>query len=305
MKVVFLVGPTASGKTGIALKLAEKFGGAILNADSVQVYGGLSIGSAAPTADEKSRAPHFFFQEIAPPERITAGDYARRARAILAELASRFPIVFVVGGTGFYLMALEKGMLPVEKSDPALQDEFARALEEEGGPERLHSELAARDPEAGKRISVQDHYRIARALEVIRRTGKPLTEIEREHREKADPFPYPLLKLGIRIDRDVLRGRIETRTKAMLSQGIVGEVQGLIEAGFGDWEPLQSVGYKETLEDLRSGGVKPDLEARIVQSTMKLAKKQRTWFQRDAEILWGEPEGFDFFEGRVREFLGI
>lgn len=306
MKVVFLVGATASGKSSLALDLAERFGGAILNSDSVQVYQDLLIGSAAPTVEEKRRVPHFLFQEVPPPNRITAGDYARMAMNHLENLKRKFPLVLIVGGTGFYLMALENGMLPVEKADPEIQSELEASLEEEGGARKLHEELCAKDPIAGKRISVADHYRLVRALEVIRRTGRPLSEIEKEHRETRPPFPYPLLKLGVRVAREKQRERIVLRTRKMLEEGLLEEVRGLMGRGLADWEPLQSVGYKEALRFLRGDSDIPDLKAleeKIVQSTLKLAKKQKTWFQRDAEIHWGEFDDPEFFRARVAEFM--
>ena len=295
MKVVFVVGPTASGKSALALDWAEKFGGVILNADSVQIYQDLLIGSAAPSPEEKKRVPHFLFQEVAPPMRVTAGDFSRMAKAQLEVLAAgaKVPVVFVVGGTGFYLMALEKGMLPIDKADPQIQSKIEVELTLEGGPAKLHAELAHKDPVVATRISPQDHYRLVRALEILRRTGRRLSDIEEEHRQNAPRFPYPLLKLGVQADRDVLLQRVARRAQQMLESGLVDEVRGLVDRGFADWEPLKSVGYRETLAFLKGDPAIPSeqiLSGAIVASSMRLAKKQKTWFQRDAEILWGKPD---------------
>lgn len=307
MKVVFLVGPTASGKSDLGLNLAEQFGGAILNADSVQIYQRLVIGSAAPSKEDKARVPHLLFQTVPPPERLTAGDYSRLAREALAECRERYPVVFVVGGTGFYLLALENGMLPIEKADEKIQASIEGELAQDGGAARLHAELAEKDPIVGARISVNDHYRLVRALETLRRTGRRLSEIEAEYKASKPDFPYPLLKLGVSVDREELRGRIEKRTRRMVETGLLQETQDLIDEGFGDWDPLQSVGYKEAGQYLRGDQELPDreaLEARIVQNTMRLAKRQRTWFQRDQQIHWGETGEVSFFASRVRDFLG-
>lgn len=307
MKVVFLVGPTASGKSDLGLSLAERFGGAILNADSVQIYQRLLIGSAAPSGEDLARVPHLLFQAVAPPARLTAGDYSRLAREALQECLERYPVVFVVGGTGFYLLALENGMLPIEKADANIQTAIETELAQDGGAARLHAELFEKDPVVGARISVNDHYRLVRALETLRRTGRRLSDIEAEYKASKPDFPYPLLKLGVSVDREKLRGRIETRTRRMLEAGLLQETQELIDEGFGDWGPLQSVGYKEAGQYLRGDHEMPDraaLEARIVQNTMRLAKRQRTWFQRDEQIHWGAADDVTFFASRVRDFLG-
>lgn len=307
MKVVFLVGPTASGKSDLALELAARFGGVILNADSVQVYSELQIGSAAPSEADRARVPHELFQIIPPPGRITAGDYSKLALERLAALDGRVPVAFVVGGTGFYLMALEKGMLPIEKADPESRRALERELAAEGGQMKLHEELRRADPRAAARISPADHYRLVRAIEIVRRTGKPLTGIEDEHRREARPFPYPLLKLGVLVGRDELRGRVERRTRKMIESGLLGEVEGLVARGFADWEPLQSVGYRETLEFLAvdpASRSERDWAENISRATMRLAKKQMTWFRRDAGIRWLEPTDRDGWSAAVGSFLG-
>ena len=305
MKVIFLVGPTASGKSALALSLAKKFNGAILNSDSVQVYQGLTIGSAAPTLAEKQEIPHFFFQEIPAPRKITAADYARRAHEILKENEKKFPVIFVVGGTGFYLQALEKGMLPIEKADSEIQSELEKALAR-GEQAKLHQDLLRLDPVVGGRISANDHYRLVRALEICLRTGRPMSQIEREHREQGVPFPYELMKIGIQPDRPTLLLNVRRRTEKMLESGLVDEVQTLLGLGFRDWEPLQSVGYKETLAHLEKDPELPTisaLEERVIQNTMRLTKKQKTWFQRDPDIIWNEGPSADFFTGHVVKFL--
>lgn len=292
-----VVGPTASGKSDLSLNLAEKTQGVILNADSIQMYQGLVIGAAAPTKEDQARCPHFLFGEVAPPQEITAGEYAARAHQVLAELAQKnTKVVYVVGGTGFYLQALEKGMMPVGKADPTHQARLEAELSVPLGAEKLHAELMQKDPITAGRISVNDHYRLVRALEIIRRTGRSFTEIQNEHKASEKCFPFPLLKLGVRGEKDTLNPRIQKRAEKMVMGGIINEVRNLLEAGFKTWAPLQSVGYRETISYL-DGDAGIDSKERLIEaialSTRQLAKKQRTWFARDPEIKWMQLESLN------------
>lgn len=288
MKVVFVVGPTASGKSSLALSLAKKFSGAIVNCDSIQLYEKVDIGSAKPTHDEMKMVPHFLFDFVSPPDEITAGEYSRLFFSKLKELERKFPYVFVVGGTGFYFQAIEKGMFPIGATDEKIKAQVLLEMSEPDGPARLLYELRSRDPIKAEKISPNDHYRLGRAIEMIRAHGRSVTEIEEEFRKFQAKFPYPLLKLGIQIDRDVLRTRVRLRTQEMLEREWVHEVQDLLDEGLRDWAPLSSVGYREIVQFLEKKSDKnlKNLEDLIVQSTMQLAKKQRTWFQRDKDIHW-------------------
>lgn len=288
MKVVFVVGPTASGKSSLALSLAKKFSGAIVNCDSIQLYEKVDIGSAKPTHDEMKIVPHFLFDFVSPPDEITAGEYSRLFFSKLSELEKKFPYVFVVGGTGFYFQAIEKGMFPIGATDEKIKEQVLLEMSEPGGPARLLYELRSRDPKKAEKISPNDHYRLGRAIEMIRAHGRSVTEIEEEFRAFQAPFPYPLLKLGIQVDREVLRARVRSRTQEMLERGWIAEVEDLLAEGLHSWAPLFSVGYREIVQFLQQKSDKnlKNLEDLIVQSTMQLAKKQRTWFQRDTGIHW-------------------
>lgn len=287
IKVVFVVGPTASGKSDLALKLAEKNRGVIINCDSVQLYESLNIGSAKPSPEDFARVPHYLFDVVQEGEEATAGRYQRDFFATMKEIENRYPYAFVVGGTGFYFQAIEKGMYQVGAADEKIREQVEAELQEEGGAERLYHELVLRDPQAAAKISLNDHYRISRAIEMMRTHGRPVSEIRKEFEEKLEPFPYPLMKFGIRAGREDLLPRVKLRTRQMLDHGLLNEVKGMLSKGLRDWAPLQSVGYKECLEFLE--GELPDLqslEEKIVQNTLRLAKRQRTWFQRDPEIHW-------------------
>lgn len=287
-KVVFIVGATATGKSEWALQLAEKHQGVIVNCDSVQLYKKLEIGAAKPTAEERARVPHYLLDYVPPPNEITAGQYCRDFFECVDGLPPEKPI-FVVGGTGFYFMAIEKGMYPVLPIPAEIQKAIAEEFLVPGGGARLYQELLTKDPEYGSKIHVADHYRIGRALEMIRTHGKTVSQIKQEFSERQRPFPFPLLKLGPAWQREHLNQRIFLRSQKMLNDGLIDEVQALLDEGWGSWGPLSSVGYREVCEFLSSSNKLRDksrLAEDIAVSTRQLAKKQRTWFQRDPEIHW-------------------
>lgn len=277
-----IVGPTASGKSSLGMQLAEHFGGAILNCDSLQTYQRLDIGTAKPTAADFKRVPHFLFDVLKPGEVLTAGDYRRLAMDVLAkELPSR--MIFGVGGSGFYIQALEKGMFDVPK--PSIESERAvRQRLEENGPAALYAELVAKDIKYAQSISPNDTYRITRALIIIEDTGKSVTQVRSEF--AAASFPYPILKLGLNLSREELEPRVRARAKTMLDEGLLDEVRALVDEGFKAWPAMQSVGYKECLDVINGDLVEAKLLDQIVEKTLQLSKKQRTWFKRDLEIKW-------------------
>lgn len=303
-RIIFVQGTTASGKSDWALRLAQKHKGVIVNCDSIQVYKKLDIGSAKPSVEERSLLPHYLFDYVNPPEEMTAGVYSRNFEDVLKQIPEATP-VFVVGGTGFYFMAIEKGMYPVRTVSEELRKQVEREVQEEGGAQRLWNELHEKDPEYASKIHVADHYRIGRAIELIRSEGKSVTEVQEEFRHQKSAFPYPLLKVAPRWDREKLAERIQWRTEKMLAAGLIEEVKVVLDEGWAQWSPLQSVGYREVLDYLTGKISKTELAPLIAQGTRQLAKKQRTWFQRDAEILWFDGEnGWTDLESRVEEFLG-
>lgn len=301
--VIFVVGSTASGKSEWALKLAQKFGGVIVNCDSVQVYKKLNIGAAKPTAEEQNLVKHYLLDYVEPPHEVTAGSYCRDFYECMSKIPERVP-VFVVGGTGFYFMAIEKGMYPVLPVSDEIKQTVDREMQTPGGPEKMYQELLAKDPEYGEKIHLSDHYRIGRAIELIRSQGKSVTQIQKEFAESRTPFPFPLLKIGPSWDREKLKERIDLRTKKMIESGLIEEVRGLQDEGLETWAPMSSVGYKETLSYLRNEISRDVLQEEIAKNTRQLAKRQRTWFQRDKDIHWFDGEG-GFFEAQalVEEFL--
>jgi tRNA dimethylallyltransferase len=279
---VLIVGQTASGKSSLGLRLAEHFGGAILNCDSVQTYQRLNIGTAKPSAEDFARVKHFLFDLVKPGEVLTAGDYRRAAMEVLArELPSR--MLFGVGGSGFYIQALEKGMFDVPKPSVESERRVRRRLEEKG-PAAMYAELKAKDPEYAEAVSPNDTYRVTRALIIIEDSGKSVTQVRREF--AAIAFPYPLIKFGLNLSREELEPRVRERAKIMLAEGLLEEVRTLVNEGLGRWPAMQSVGYKECLDVINGDLPEAKLFDQIVEKTLQLSKKQRTWFKRDTEILW-------------------
>jgi len=285
--VIFVVGTTASGKSQWALEMAQNLSGSIVNCDSIQLYKSLDIGAAKPSREEMAIVPHYLYDYVPEGATMTAGNYSRDFFPCLENLPENHP-VFVVGGTGFYFQAIEKGMYPVRQTPSGIQQEIAEILKTEEGAKKLYEEFQKIDPEAAQKIHARDHYRLGRAMELIRAEGKSVTQIQKEFSEAQAPFPYPLLKIGLRWDREVLRERVRLRTQKMLDAGLVEEVEVLLSRGLGEWPALQSVGYKEVLEYLRDHKSREWLFENIIQNTMGLAKRQRTWFQRDSEIHWFE-----------------
>jgi len=318
MNLVFIVGQTAVGKTEWALNWAgqEKKAG-ILNADSIQVYKQLDKGSSKPDFLKHPKIPFYLFNELQAPAFWTAGLFRKRALEILStKLGSEK--IFVVGGAGFYIQALEKGMYDIS---PEKESNHKQELDQNTGlsggekqsikvetasllvknskksgqateqtkqktvsPGGLYEELQSKDPEVAKKISPKDRYRILRALSIIKKEKKTLTQIKKEFQPEQLKWPY--IKVGLFLPKENLLERVIARTNQMLKQGWVEETERLLKQGLKNWKPLSSVGYKEIQLYLEGQIKKEDLAPAIVSSTMKLAKKQKTWFKKDKSIQW-------------------
>lgn len=290
-RLLFVVGPTASGKTSLAIDIAEKINAEIISVDSVQFYRELKIGSARPSDAELTRVKHHLVGHVSVAASYTAGDCARDAMALIQGNPTQSYIV--VGGSGFYIQALEKGMYPIDRASEATQEILENRVDAEG-LEAVYRELQARDPMAAEKIAVQDRYRIVRALEILGTLPKEQTlsqmRIEFEHAAKLRFPGREVSTIGLRIERARLEPRVVTRTKDMIKAGFVDEVRGLVTKGFEARPALQSVGYKEVLQMLSGQMSESDLVPRIVQATLRLAKKQRTWFQRAPDTKWFDAE---------------
>jgi tRNA dimethylallyltransferase len=281
--VVALVGPTASGKSALALSLALARGGEIVSCDSLQVYRGVDIGSAKATAAERQAVPHHLVDVVDPDEDFSAADYARLAHEAIAGIHARGRLPIVAGGTGLYLRALRRGLF----AGPARDADLRRRLEEVArrrGDASLHHMLARVDPEAAARIEVRDRVRVVRALEVYRASGRTLSDHHRRDAGAAERGRW--LVVGLDPPRDVLRAAVEARTRAMLAAGLVEEVRALVARYGADVRPLGAIGYRQAADVVRGARTIDDAQRDIVKETMRYAKRQMTWFRHQEDVRW-------------------
>jgi tRNA dimethylallyltransferase len=282
--LIGVVGPTGAGKSALGLRLARGRGGEIVSCDSLQVYRGLDVGSAKATREERQAVPHHLVDVVDVDEPFSAAEYARLSRAAVADVARRGRLPLVVGGTGLYLKALLEGLFEGPSRDEALRERL-EGLARRFGDARLHRYLALRDASAAARIRPRDRVRIVRALEVLLRTGRPISE---HHRGGARGLEgYRTLLVGLDLPRDVLRRRVEARTRAMIEGGLVDEVKAVLAAGYpADLRPLRAIGYRQALAVLQGDMSLAEAEPAIVTETMRLAKRQMTWFRHQARVTW-------------------
>lgn len=274
--LLVIVGPTAAGKSSLALKAAVRLNGEIVSADSVQVYRGLDIGSAKPSHTEQNRIKHWCIDVVDPGTTFDAASWVRHATDAITDISRRGRVPIVVGGTGFYIRALLTGLHHVEDVDPAIRKAVREELAKHG-PETMHAELQQVDPAAAQRISRTDPQRIGRALEVYRSTGKPLSGHFNEERPNT---PYNALTIGLWPPREVLYESINTRAGMMLNQGLVDEVRLLIEQGINvDEGPLTALGYRQVVQHLRDEIPTARLHEAIATAHRQYARRQLTWFR--------------------------
>jgi tRNA dimethylallyltransferase len=281
--LVVLVGPTASGKTALALHLAETFNGEIVSCDAVAVYRGLDVGSAKPTAEERARVPHHAIDILDANEASTAGDYARAARAALAEIKARGKLPIVTGGTGLYLRALLEGLAPAPPRDEDLRERL-RARAASRGPEYLHRLLRRLDPAAAAAIHPNDVPKMIRSIEVTLAARRPQSDQWRAGRDRLKGFR--VLQMGLNPPRVALYERINERAARMFDEGLLEETQ-VARARFGDeCRALGSLGYAQALGVLRGWMTRAEAITAAQQGHRNYAKRQMTWFRRDKQIEW-------------------
>ena len=278
------MGPTASGKTDLAIFLTEHFPVDIISVDSALVYKGLDIGSAKPSAEELAKAPHRLLNVVDPIEPYSAARFRKDALREIAEIIEAGRIPLLVGGTMLYFRALLEGLSELPESDEATRAKIAEQASDVGW-EKMHQRLAEVDAEAAQRIHKNDPQRISRALEVYEMTGKPMSELQKE--QKAEPLPYEVLKLAlIPSDRAVLHQRIEKRFGLMLEQGLIEEVKTLRDRGdlHEDLPAIRAVGYRQVWDYLESRLDYTEMQERGVIATRQLAKRQLTWLRSEKDL---------------------
>ncbi len=288
--VLAIVGPTASGKTELAVRVAERVGGEIVSADSVQIYRGFDVGSGKPTADERARAAHHLVDRVGPLDPMDAARFAALAHAALADVRARGKRPIVCGGTFLWVKALVFGLAEAPPASEAVRARHRALAEAEGRP-ALHARLAAVDPVIAQRLHPNDLVRVSRALEVHELTGEPMSVWQARHGFATARLRARLV--GVAVDPTELTRRITARVRGWLAAGWADEVRGLIDAGYGDSRAMGSVGYREVrahvvgaaAEGSAAEGGEADLEALIVRSTRVFARRQRTWLNH-VPVAW-------------------
>jgi tRNA dimethylallyltransferase len=304
-KILIICGPTASGKSELALRLAHALDAEIVNADSMQIYRGLDIGTAKPSPEQQAEIRHHLIDVADPDQLFSAADFSDAADDAILNITSRGKRVIVAGGTGLYLRALIKGLV----DSPSGAGELRQALQDEAsrvGNAAMLERLRQVDPELAAGLHPNNLVRIIRALEVYQLTGMPLSRYQKEHAFAT--LRYDTLQIGISVDRAALYMRIDERVERMLAAGLLQEVNRLLAAGFGrDLKSMRSIGYKEAVAHLCGEFSIEETVRLIKRNTRHYAKRQLTWFKADPDILWFEyPEKFgivlqhaiDFFERR-------
>jgi tRNA dimethylallyltransferase len=300
-KIVVIAGPTASGKSAVALELAGLFKAEIINADSMQIYRYMDIGTAKPTQAERKLVPHHLIDILYPDEEFSAALYREAAQGAIADVQARGKRAMVVGGTGLYIKALTSGLIRGGEVDPAIRKRLQTEAQA-GGRERLYVRLKEVDPPTAEQLHPHDTYRIIRALEVYERTGSPISALRKRHLFKEGP--YQTLKIGLQVEREDLYGRIDTRVDEMIRQGFKEEVERILEMGYAPTlKAMQSLGYKQMAAHL--GGEYDLAEAvrLIKRDTRRYARRQVTWFKGDPEIRWIEfPKDRDVVIKKIERF---
>ncbi len=288
LKVGLIVGPTGIGKTALALEVAQRLGAEIVNADSRQLYRGMDIGTAKPSAAELARVRHHLIDVRSPGEPLDVAQFRSLARAAIAEAAARGRRVLVTGGSGLYLRVLRHGIFAGPGAAPHIRRELMESAHRHG-VEYLYDELRRIDPVAAQRLEPRDLYRIVRAIEVFRLTGVAISQHQAQH--GFSRREYHSLTVGLRMDRERLYAAIDRRFDAMVAAGLVEEVRALLEGGYTpDAPPLSTIGYRHIAGYLRGETTLEEAIALAKRDTRRLAKRQMTWFRRDPEIVWIDAE---------------
>lgn len=298
--LVVIVGPTAVGKTRLALRLAQEFDGEIVSADSRQVYRGMDIGTAKPTLEERCRVSHHLIDVVAPDETFTLAQYQELAYEAIDDVLARNKVPFLVGGTGQYMRAVVEGWgIPRVPPKEGLRAELYRQAEIEG-EETLHARLREVDPVAAERIDPRNVRRVVRALEVYLETGRPISELRRKK-----PPSYRILQIGLTMERRELYRRIDERVDRMIEEGLVEEVRGLVERGYGyDLPSMSGLGYQQIGLYLRGQVSLEEAIQLIKHHTRRFVRHQYNWFRLDDEsIRWFDVLGDAY--GEIRQCVAL
>ncbi len=296
-KLIFILGPTATGKTDLAVKLADGIG-EIISVDSMQVYKELNCGTAKPSKEQLKRVKHYLIDIVPPNYRFSAGDFRRMALESIELIYKRGKIPFLVGGTGLYFKALEKGLVDAPKADLKLRDELYGMEKESRGI--LYKKLCEIDPETAIRLHPNDLIRIVRALEIYYLTGITFSSFIKQENSPA----FNILKIGINMERGKLYKRIENRCYKMIECGLANEVVSLLSRGYDERYPsMKGLGYSHFISYLKGCYSYKETVRIFIRDTRRFAKRQITWFKSDKDIIWFNPVQLDEIKEIVHDFI--
>lgn len=301
IKVVIVCGPTGIGKTSSAIEVSKALNGEIINADSMQIYRYMDIGTAKPTPEEQAEVRHHLIDIVDPDEHFDAKMYSENALETIQKLHQRGIVPFVVGGAGLYIKALAHGLFESEAVDTSYR-KILKALAKEFGGQFLHDKLGTCDPEAAEKLHPNDVYRIIRALEVYKTTGKSITRLQQDHGFSRTHCQF--LKIGLNLDRKILYERIDRRVDIMIENGLLEETRRLLEKGYApELKSMQSIGYRHMTAFIQQELSWAEAVRTLKRDTRRYAKRQMTWFQSDKEITWVSPHHLDVICDHVVKFF--
>lgn len=301
--VIVIAGATATGKSSVGVKLALRLGGEIVNADSMQVYRGMDIGTAKPSSEQRRLVPHHLLDVVDPDEPFNAAAYRSLALPVIEEIGSRNKLAFVVGGTGLYIRVLLGGLFECPQAVADLRESLRNECER-SGPAKLHDRLAHLDPQAAEKIHPHDKVRITRALEVFYTTGRKASELTALHGFRDNRLEA--LKFCLDVDREVLYRQIDQRVLEMVDSGLVEETKRLLRFGYSpELKPMKALGYRHMVKYLQGLWSLDEAIKELQKDTRRYAKRQLTWFRGDPEMRWVAPEDIETVVREIRSFVDL
>jgi tRNA dimethylallyltransferase len=301
LKVIIIAGPTASGKTSLAISLASRFGGEIISADSMQVYRGMDVGTAKPTAEEQLQIKHHLIDVVDPDDEFNAARYISMASPEVMNIHNKNKVCFVVGGTGLYIKSLLSGLIPCQPADMNFRETLRKQLKMNGSFE-LYQRLVQTDPDYSAKIHPNDVIRIIRALEIKHLTGLCPSALAKEHRMK-DNF-FQSIKFCLDMDREKLYKIINQRAVNMIQDGLVEETDRLLKKGYSpDLQPIKSIGYRHMVAYLKGAWSLDEAIHYLQRDTRRYAKRQTTWFKADPEMIMAGSDQMDLISKKIEAFL--
>jgi len=301
-QIVFITGPTAVGKSSLGHRLAREMGGEILNADSMQVYRYMDIGTAKPTSEEQKEVSYHLMDIIDPDQPFDASEFRTRGQSVIEQLHWRQVPILVVGGTGLYLRILERGIFPCPKPRAEIRRRWQETASTQGS-QFLWAALKEVDPKTADRIHPQDSFRLIRALEVLELTGRPISDWQQW--EPSADSDFDILWIGLSLEREALYRKIDLRTEAMMTKGFQDEVEWLLKKGYSpELKPMQSLGYRHLTRVIQGTQDLKEAVGLLKRDTRRYAKRQMTWLRKETNLNWFSPKEFDTIRLKIDKFLG-